>query len=201
MATKLDLKVKMKPIDQWSVRILILVSILLTIIVSFLVYNNYTIEYNEKLDNLRTEENNLKQQVNDKYSLTKSVAAYQSKLNELSKIESTVNSQFPDSDEIPSVLIQLNEMAEQSDVAISNLLPSSNDEQLVVESSVKVSSDTKILYKNFNITASSNFEDLIEFIYSVAKYPRVMQLKDIKINRVDDDKIDTVMTLTIFYVK
>lgn len=201
MATKLDLKVKMKPIDQWSVRILILVSLLLTIIVSFLVYNNYTVEYNEKLDSLRLEENNLKQQVNDKYGLTKSVSAYQSKLNELSKLESTVNSQFPDSDEIPSVLIQLNEMAEQSDVAISNLLPSSNDEQVLIESSVKLSSDAKILSKNFNITASSNFEDLIEFIYSVAKYPRVMQLKDIKINRVDDNKIDTVMTLTIFYVK
>jgi hypothetical protein len=98
-------------------------------------------------------------------------------------------------------LIQINEMAEQSDVAISNILPSAGEKYLTESSVNNATGGVKILTKTFNLTASSSPDDFIEFVYRLAKYPRVIQVRDVKISRVDDSKADISMILTIFYVK
>lgn len=200
MASKIELKMKIRPIYLWDIKLLLLVAILFTMMISFLIYNNYTVDYHLQLDNLKIEENTLKQEVKEKYGLTKSVSEYTNRISQLTQIESIVNSRFPDRDEIPSVLIQVNEMAEQSNVAISSLIPNNND-RVFTESSLQLPSDIRIVAKDFNISATSNFNDFVNFIYGIASYPRVMQIRDVRINRIDDNKVSMDMVLTIFYTK
>lgn len=200
MASKIELKMKIRPIYLWDIKLLLLVAIIFTMMISFLIYNNYTVDYYLQLDNLKIEENTLKQEVKEKYGLTKSVSEYTNQISQLTQIESIVNSRFPDRDEIPSVLIQVNEMAEQSNVAISSLIPNNND-RVFTESSLQLPSDIRIVAKDFNISATSNFNDFVNFIYGIASYPRVMQIRDVRINRIDDNKVSMDMVLTIFYTK
>ena len=200
MASKIELKMKIRPIYLWDIKLLLLVAILFTMMISFLIYNNYTVDYHLQLDNLKIEENTLKQEVKEKYGLTKSVSEYTNRISQLTQIESIVNSRFPDRDEIPSVLIQVNEMAEQSNVAISSLIPNNND-RVFTESSLQLPSDIRIVAKDFNISATSNFNDFVNFVYGIASYPRVMQIRDVRINRIDDNKVSMDMVLTIFYTK
>lgn len=200
MAAKIELKMKMKPIYLWDIKLLLLVALLFTMVISFLIYNNYTVDYHLQLDGLKTEEVRLKQEVVDKYSLTKSISEYTKRTEQLAQIESVVNNRFPDKDELPSVLIQVNEMAEQSNVAISSLLPSSN-ERVFNESGLQLPQNTKIIAKDFNISSTANFNDFVNFVYAVASYPRVMQIRDVRTNRIDDNKISIDMVLTIFYIK
>lgn len=200
MASKIELKMKIRPIYLWDIKLLLLVAIIFTMMTSFLIYNNYTVDYHLQLDNLKIEENTLKQEVKEKYGLTKSVSEYTNRISQLTQIESIVNSRFPDRDEIPSVLIQVNEMAEQSNVAISSLIPNNND-WVFTESSLQLPSDIRIVAKDFNISATSNFNDFVNFVYGIASYPRVMQIRDVRINRIDDNKVSMDMVLTIFYTK
>lgn len=200
MVSRIELKMKIRPIYLWDIKLLLLVAIIFTMMISFLIYNNYTVDYYLQLDNLKIEENTLKQEVKEKYGLTKSVSEYTNQISQLTQIESIVNSRFPDRDEIPSVLIQVNEMAEQSNVAISSLIPNNND-RVFTESSLQLPSDIRIVAKDFNISATSNFNDFVNFIYGIASYPRVMQIRDVRINRIDDNKVSMDMVLTIFYTK
>lgn len=200
MVSRIELKMKIRPIYLWDIKLLLLVAILFTMMISFLIYNNYTVDYHLQLDNLKIEENTLKQEVKEKYGLTKSVSEYTNRISQLTQIESIVNSRFPDRDEIPSVLIQVNEMAEQSNVAISSLIPNNND-RVFTESSLQLPSDIRIVAKDFNISATSNFNDFVNFVYGIASYPRVMQIRDVRINRIDDNKVSMDMVLTIFYTK
>lgn len=200
MVSKIELKMKIRPIYLWDIKLLLFVAMLFTMMVSFLIYNNYTIDYHLQLDNLKIEENTLKQEVKDKYALTKSVSEYTNRISQLTLVESVVNSRFPDRDEIPSVLIQVNEMAEQSNVAISSLIPNNND-RIFTESSLQLPRDIRIIAKDFNISATSSFNDFVKFIYGIASYPRVMQIRDVRINRIDDNKVSIDMVLTIFYTK
>lgn len=200
MVSRIELKMKIRPIYLWDIKLLLLVAIIFTMMISFLIYNNYTVDYYLQLDNLKIEENTLKQEVKEKYGLTKSVSEYTNQISQLTQIESIVNSRFPDRDEIPSVLIQVNEMAEQSNVAISSLIPNNND-RVFTESSLQLPSDIRIVAKDFNISATSDFNDFVNFVYGIASYPRVMQIRDVRINRIDDNKVSIDMVLTIFYTK
>lgn len=199
MAAKIELKIK--PIYLWNIYILLAFALILALGFSFLVYNNYTVEHYEKLNTIRLEEVDLKAKLVEKHALVKSVPLYVEKINELNQLESSVNKEFPDSDEIPNMLIQINQMAEDKDVAISNILPSVGEKYLTDSDVNDASGGVKILTKTFNLTASSAPDDFIDFVYELAKYPRVIQVRDVKINRVDDNKVDISMILTIFYVK
>lgn len=198
MATKANIKIK--PVYQWSMPLLLVSSLILVVILSFLVYNNLTVDYYEKYSSLQNEENNLKQQIYEKHSSIKKVPIYLAKMAELDLLESTVNKQFPDDDEIPNMLIQINQMAEQSNVAILNMLPSV-EEKLLSESTPNSTDQNKIWSKSFSVMANSSTEGFVKFLYAIAKYPRVLQVSDVKIQRVDDNSINVAMMITIFYVK
>lgn len=198
MATKKSIKIK--PIYQWSVSILMLFSLILIIVLSFLIYNNVTVDYYDKLTSLQSEEGNLKQQILEKHSSIKKIPIYLAKTSELDRLESTVNQQFPDDDEIPNMLIQINQMAEQSNVAILNMLPSV-EEKILSESTPNSSDQSKIWSKSFTVVTTSSTEGFVKFIYAIAKYQRVLQVSDVKVQRATDDSINAAMIITIFYIK
>ena len=83
---------------------------LVTLLFSYLIYNNYTVEQTDKLNQLIQEELTLKEDLKDKYILVKNIPLYQNKIKELVQLEKVVDLQFPSSDATPDLLIQINQM-------------------------------------------------------------------------------------------
>jgi Tfp pilus assembly protein PilO len=189
-------KLKLKPIYMWQMTTLIIFTIVIMTVLSFTIYKNFTYENKDKLSKLQQDEQSLKDELMNKISLLNSIELYKEKESSLSDLDAKVRQQFPTSEELPNVLIQINQVSEDSDFKIKSFTPKSAAS--VKENSSAPKSD-KINSKVYALSASGSFDDAIKFFYQIAKIPRVMELSDFQISRIDDIQISINCDVTIFY--
>ena len=190
-------KLKVKPFYLWGLAIILPIIIVIILLLSYFIYNNYTIEQADKLNQLIQEETTLKEDLKDKYILVKSIPLYKSKIPELNQLEQLVNLQFPSSDAIPDLLIQINQLAENSNVTISSFVPSAQENSIGVKGALLNSGKMKT--KMFNLTAAASYVDFTKFIFLLAQFPRVLKIDDVRISRIDETKVGITLSITIFY--
>ncbi len=189
-------KLKLKPIYMWQITTLISFTLVLMLILSFVIYKNYTYENKDKLFQLQQDEQTLKDDLIRKVSLLNSIDLYRKKESDLNDLYAKVGLQFPTSEELPNVLIQINQVSEDSDFKIKNFTPKSA--AAVKEDSSAGKSD-KINSRVYSLSASGTFDDAIKFFYQIAKIPRVMELSNFQMSRIDDAQISISCDVTIFY--
>lgn len=190
-------KFKLVPFYLWRFRSIVAACLIITVGLTYAVYKGFTSKQATNLDQLISEEGVLKTDLITKYQLIKSVPLYEKKLPELDSLESNVLQQFPLSDELPNLLIQINQLAENDHVAIASFSPINPENAAKIDASgVK---DVKISSESFNINLSANYDDLVRFIFEIARVPRVIKIENLKISRIDDTKINATFVLTIFY--
>ena len=189
-------KLKLKPIYMWQMTTLIIFTIVIMTVLSFTIYKNFTYENKDKLSKLQQDEQSLKDELMNKISLLNSIELYKEKESSLSDLDAKVRQQFPTSEELPNVLIQINQVSEDSDFKIKSFTPKSAAS--VKENSLAPKSD-KINSRVYALSASGSFDDAIKFFYQIAKIPRVMELSDFQISRIDDIQISINCDVTIFY--
>ena len=97
---------------------------MLMLVLSFLIYKNFTYENKDKLSQLQQDEQTLKDDLVRKVSLLNSIDLYKEKESALNDLSAKVGLQFPTSEELPNVLIQINQVSEDSDFKIKNFTPS-----------------------------------------------------------------------------
>lgn len=190
------IKLKVKPFYLWKLSAILPIIIVITLALSYLIYNNYTVEQTDKLNQLIKDELTLKEDLKDKYILVKNIPLYQAKIKELSQLEQMVNLQFPSSDAIPDLLIQINQLAENSNVTISSFVPKTQEN---VAPKGTLLSSVKMKTKSFNLTATANYIDFTNFIFLLAQFPRVLKVDDVHLNRISENKIGITLLITIFY--
>jgi Tfp pilus assembly protein PilO len=205
---------KLKPLYQWPLAGLLPLILVLMLALTYLIYNNYTIDQTTRLAELAKVEQQLKDDLSYRYRQLKSIHEYQKKMVELSQLESLVNQQFPSSDDLPNLLIQINQIAEDANIAVNSLVPITvNSSELKPKSretgeskasagftAGKNPQDSKpIQAKSFMLSATANYLDFTKYIYELAKLPRVIKIDNLHINRVDDNKVTISLTLTIYY--
>lgn len=181
---------------MWQITTLILFTLVLMLILSFVIYKNYTYENKDKLFQLQQDEQTLKDDLTRKVSLLNSIDLYRKKESDLNDLYAKVGLQFPTSEELPNVLIQINQVSEDSDFKIKNFTPKSA--AIVKEDSSAAKSD-KINSRVYSLSASGTFDDAIKFFYQIAKIPRVMELSNFQMSRIDDAQISISCDVTIFY--
>lgn len=189
-------KLKVKPIYMWQITTLILFTLMLMLVLSFLIYKNFTYENKDKLSQLQQDEQTLKDDLVRKVSLLNSIDLYKEKESALNDLSAKVGLQFPTSEELPNVLIQINQVSEDSDFKIKNFTPKSP--AIAKENSSAEKSD-KINSRVYSLSASGTFDDAIKFFYQIAKIPRVMELSNFQMSRIDDAQINISCDVTIFY--
>lgn len=197
---QLKIKIDFRQFYLWDVKVLLAIALVLCTCISYLIYNNLMDEPVADLSGLHSEEQQLKQSLKEQYGLIRVLPQYEEKVAELDKVEALVYKQFPDDDETPNMLVQINQLAELSGVSINSLLPNAQD-TVYTESGIDIPKDSTIWTKSFTLNGSSNMMNLISFTYKIAEYPRVIQLDNVSIDRVDNDKVNFVMTVSIFFVK
>lgn len=196
MADK-KIKIKLAPFYLWRFRSIVAACLVITVGLTYAVYKGFTSKQATNLNQLISEEGVLKTDLITKYQLIKSVPLYEKKLPELDSLESNVLQQFPFSDELPNLLIQINQLAENDHVSIASFSPINPENAAKIDASgVK---DVKISSESFNINLSASYDDLVKFIFEIARVPRVIKIENLKISRIDDTKINATFVLTIFY--
>lgn len=189
--------IKLRPIYLWRLPSLLVGTLFMMLILSYLFYSNYTVEERNKFNNAKDEEQLLKNELINKYQIAQNIHLYQEQMPDLEKLESAVIEQFPKNDDIPNLLIQINQLAENSKIAVNDLLP--NHEETIVTLKGKAGGISKIWSKKFMMNAKGTYLDFINFVYAIAKVPRVMKLGDLQINQIHDDIISIKLSITIFY--
>ncbi len=190
-------KTKLAPFYLWRFRSIVAACLIITVGLTYAVYKGFTSKQAKNLNQLISEEGVLKTDLITKYQLIKSVPLYEKKLPELDSLESNVLQQFPLSDELPNLLIQINQLAENDHVTIASFSPINPENEAKIDASgIK---DVKISSESFNINLSANYDDLVRFIFEIARVPRVIKIENLKISRIDDKKVNATFVLTIFY--
>jgi Tfp pilus assembly protein PilO len=189
-------KLKLKPIYMWQLTTLILFTLILMLVLSFLIYKNFTYENKDKLFQLQQDEQTLKDDLTRKVSLLNSIDLYREKESALNDLYAKVGLQFPTSEELPNVLIQINQVSEDSDFKIKNFTPKS---PAAVKEDSSAAKGDKINSRVYSLSASGTFDDAIKFFYQIAKIPRVMELSNFQMSRVDNAQISISCDVTIFY--
>lgn len=190
-------RIKITPFYQWEFKSILITCLLISVLLTFLVFYGITSKQTKKLSQLTSEEGTLKSELIKKYQLIKSVPLYEQKLPELINLESNVLQQFPLSDELPNLLIQINQLAENNNIAIGSFAPINPDNK--GKANLENNKDVKISSESFNVNLSASYADFVKFIFEIAKVPRVIQVENLRISRIDDKKINATFTLTIFY--
>lgn len=181
---------------MWRLTTLILFTLILMLVLSFLIYKNFTYENKDKLFQLQQDEQTLKDDLTRKVSLLNSIDLYREKESALNDLYAKVGLQFPTSEELPNVLIQINQVSEDSDFKIKNFTPKS---PVAVKEDSSAAKGDKINSRVYSLSASGTFDDAIKFFYQIAKIPRVMELSNFQMSRVDNAQISISCDVTIFY--
>ena len=170
-------KPKFPPIYQWSFKLVAMLIVFLVLILAYLAYNNFTIKQSEQLQLLKNEEETLKADFLNKSKQIKSVPLYEQKIPALLMLESSVNQQFPATDELPNLIIQINQLAEDVNVSISSFTPINQEDSLKpTASGVK---NVKITYKSFNINLSANYLDFVKLLYSLETILVILRTEEV----------------------
>jgi len=195
MASKNLGKINIAPLYLWRMQIFIPLIIVFMLLLSMLIYNNFTIEQATHLDLLKQNEMELKANLARNYSQVKNVPVYKAKMPELARLESDINSRFPTSEEISSLLIQINQVAEDSNVSIVSFTPKETKEVNLNGNNV----DKKIMAETFSIVANSRYLNFVDFMFRVAKLSRIVDVQNIHISRVDNNSISANLEIKIFF--
>lgn len=179
---------KIKSIYLWDIRGLLLLTILFSGIFSYVLYVGYIEIYNARLRIEYDHEITLKQEIINNFAIVKSLSLYESKMLELEELDQSLNEKLFYGDEVSSVIILINEVAGHSGLSITSINPEINSDKL----------KNNIESKHINVILEGDSASLNEFIYELVKLKKVMQISEMKINRIDDNKLDIHLILTIF---
>lgn len=196
MAKKKVTKIEFLPLYLWQLKLFIPALVIIMLILSVLIYNNFTVSQVQKLTELENLEHELKDNLTKNYGQVKNVPLYQAKFVELKSLESEVNSKFPASDEISSLLVQINQVAEDSNVRITSFTPRDMKEVNLTGSD---SQKKKIMSETFVIVANAKYLNFIDFIYRIARLSRVVDVQNIHLSRADDSIINVTFDIKIYF--
>jgi Tfp pilus assembly protein PilO len=220
-------KLNIKPLYLWRLPFLFLGLFLAMLVLSYAIYKSYTYENRDKLIKLKKEELTLKTDLERKYNLYANLAQYKAKESNLLSLEQQIKQILPISDELPNIIIRINQVAQDSNIVINSFTPKNPAKEATnagglaavpppakanSSASVAIATTTKnananpsdsesdkTSYKLYGLSATGSFADFLIFIYNIAKIPRVMEITNLQLARVTNDKISISCDIKIFY--
>lgn len=185
------------------------------------IYYTYPLELRTKLERSRQEELSLYQELGHKYALKKSLPLYLTQLQNLIRLESQISSRFPSSDELPGILILINQLAVDSRVTIISLTPTAqtfSPQQIFFDHLISLPSESglvtdykqqvvedqskfggKIRSQVLRLSLSADYLDFVKFVYKIAQAPRVMEITNLQLLGHGQSKINVTCDIMIFY--
>lgn len=187
---------------------MLLLSLIITLILSLVVYLGATKFELVQFNQLHQEENKLKIEIDQKYQLYNKLPLYAKMLPVLARLQNDITSRFTQANEQATLLIQINQLAEDEKIQINNFTPQISNELFKLNSinndsnskiNNKINSDTNIISDSYLLNIQASYMNFVKFIYQITKLPELIEINNLKIIRVDDTTINVTLNLKIFY--
>ncbi len=175
---------------------------------TYLLYNNYTIEQQHKYTDLKYKEVSLRKQISEKFIGFRSLSLYESAMLDLVYLESAIDEYLPHSDQLPKVLVVINQMAIDTHVLIISFIPevappempkqqvkprmSANREDIAQKNG-------KIMSLLYHMQLRASYPDFVKFVYKVAQLRQVVVLTNIHMQKAEADSLRIACDLVVFY--
>lgn len=178
-------------VHLWNAKVLLFITISLSIISSYIIYRTYLFEYVVNLEIQRIEEDRLRVDINKSSIIVKNIPLFTAKLMELDKLDQLLNDKLFYSDDTPSMIILLSETIEASGLNIVSINPDSED----------VFIKNNIWTKEFHILLQGDPKSLGDFIYELARLKKIIQINEMKVVRISESTLDINMIVSTFYLR
>jgi len=117
-------------------------------------------------------------------------------------LKSELNLALPVNEKTGDFLSSIQGAAQKSGVAIKNFTPSNNLAE--ISTSVETSTDAikvaKLAYYSVDLTAVGSYEKIYDFTVNLEKIERVVQIKQVDMEKTNDDILTTNFNLTVYYL-
>jgi type IV pilus assembly protein PilO len=164
-------------IGSWTRRVKLLMSGLLCIVILGLGYHFIIKEQNTDLADEKAKEPDLKKTFLDKKALAINLDAYKAQMVEAEETFGVLLKQLPNESEIPDLLIDMTQVGLSRGLQFEQIKPGIN-----------VAKDF-YAEKNVNIIANGTYDQIAGFVSDVAALPRIINVSDFTLNRIDDGSL------------
>lgn len=182
-------------IYKLNLNILILLMLVISIFFGGIIYINYTRLVEEELFLLQSEELSLKQSIAKKYEFKKSVGLFINQYPTLLQLEKQIDIRF--NQDNSSTISLIHNLVQSSGLVINNIVSDLQINEYNQSNSHKI----EIITKQLNLQLVGSYSELNDFMVKLSILKQLIQIKELKINRVDDDKLDISIVIIAFYLK
>lgn len=205
MARNINLKsidIKNLPYHSRLLRFAIFAAVIVAILL--LAYVFIFSSTREKINELKQEEETLKQNYKDKSAQAANLDKLKSELNQINSLFQLLLKQLPTTAEIPNLIQELNEAATKNGLSMERVIPTAISH---IESNTtrndknsKNKKETQVIETlPYKITLTGNYDQIIQFVRDIGKLSRIVTINSIVLKPNEKDNKFTLTAVANTY--
>jgi type IV pilus assembly protein PilO len=185
MAKNINLKsIDLKSLPYQSRTIQLILGAVIVAIILLLAYIFIYSDTNNKISELKQEEENLKQSYIDKSAQTANLDKLKAELNQINSLFQVLLKQLPTTAEIPNLIQELNDCAGKNGLNIDSVTPARISH---TNSSDGQDQHQTIETLPYHISLTGSYEQITQFVRDIGKLSRIVTINSIVLKRNDKD--------------
>ena len=182
MAKNINLKsIDLKNLPYQSRTVQLIMGALVIVFILLLAYIFIFSDTNEKINDLKKEEETLKQSYIEKSATAANLDKLKLELNQINKLFQVLLKQLPTSAEIPNLIQELNENAGKNGLTMESITPA---QVIQTQSSNKDGIGQQLIETlPYHITLRGNYDQITQFVRDIGKLSRIVTINSIVLKK------------------
>ncbi|KES11039.1 Tfp pilus assembly protein PilO [Snodgrassella alvi SCGC AB-598-O02] len=182
MAKNINLKsIDLKNLPYQSRTVQLIMGAIVIVFILLLAYIFIFSDTNEKINDLKKEEETLKQSYIEKSATAANLDKLKLELNQINRLFQVLLKQLPTSAEIPNLIQELNENAGKNGLTMESITPS---QVIQTQSSNKDGIGQQLIETlPYHITLRGNYDQITQFVRDIGKLSRIVTINSIVLKK------------------
>ena len=182
MAKNINLKsIDLKNLPYQSRTVQLIIGAIVIVFILLLAYIFIFSDTNEKINDLKKEEETLKQSYIEKSATAANLDKLKLELNQINKLFQVLLKQLPTSAEIPNLIQELNENAGKNGLTMESITPA---QVIQTQSSNKDGIGQQLIETlPYHITLRGNYDQITQFVRDIGKLSRIVTINSIVLKK------------------
>ena len=182
MAKNINLKsIDLKNLPYQSRTVQLIMGAIVIVFILLLAYIFIFSDTNEKINDLKKEEETLKQSYIEKSATAANLDKLKLELNQINSLFQVLLKQLPTSAEIPNLIQELNENAGKNGLTMESITPS---QVIQTQSSNKDGIGQQLIETlPYHITLRGNYDQITQFVRDIGKLSRIVTINSIVLKK------------------
>ena len=182
MAKNINLKsIDLKNLPYQSRTVQLIMGAIVIVFILLLAYIFIFSDTNEKINDLKKEEETLKQSYIEKSAAAANLDKLKLELNQINSLFQVLLKQLPTSAEIPNLIQELNENAGKNGLTMESITPS---QVIQTQSSNKDGIGQQLIETlPYHITLRGNYDQITQFVRDIGKLSRIVTINSIVLKK------------------